>query len=317
LSGKRTVPAGFRLVSFCSAWRSPTRWAGTVGRAGSSAPRRRCGGVVGGAGHPLDHGGQSGPQVRSSNVSGCTRRRPWIWTPPMSRSTGAGSSGGLRPGRAACRPVAPGDLGRGRPDGRGGAVGRQRRCPAPGRGDAAPRWAGSPSRCGSRRLPTTGCGSAPMPATSPPTSPGSPSTQVAAVENAPAGWPDDSYTIVRRVRVEAEAIPADPRSRRRRTDIEDPRGQARRRTASPALRAPSSQHGVDVSSAAGRKPLDPAPSPDRHRRRWARARRGASPRTVVRPGPAGPPGPPPHPRAATRKPPAHRAHRIRELDTAA
>ncbi len=41
--------------------------------------------------------------------------------------------------------------------------------------------------------------------------------QVAAVDYAPAGWPEDTYTIVRRVRVDAEAISADPRSRRRRT----------------------------------------------------------------------------------------------------
>lgn len=41
--------------------------------------------------------------------------------------------------------------------------------------------------------------------------------QVAAVDYAPAGWPPDTYTIVRRVRVDAEAISADPRSRRRRT----------------------------------------------------------------------------------------------------
>jgi len=41
--------------------------------------------------------------------------------------------------------------------------------------------------------------------------------QVAAVDYAPAGWPEDTYTIVRRVRVKAEAISADPRSRRRRT----------------------------------------------------------------------------------------------------
>lgn len=41
--------------------------------------------------------------------------------------------------------------------------------------------------------------------------------QVAAVDYAPAGWPDDTYTIVRRVRVDAEDISADPRSRRRRT----------------------------------------------------------------------------------------------------
>jgi hypothetical protein len=44
-----------------------------------------------------------------------------------------------------------------------------------------------------------------------------PGAQVAAVEYAPAGWPIDTYTIVRRVRVDAEQISADPRSRRRRT----------------------------------------------------------------------------------------------------
>jgi len=41
--------------------------------------------------------------------------------------------------------------------------------------------------------------------------------QIAATDYAPAGWPDGTYTIVRRVRVEAEDISADPRSRRRRT----------------------------------------------------------------------------------------------------
>ncbi len=41
--------------------------------------------------------------------------------------------------------------------------------------------------------------------------------QVAAVDYAPAGWPDGTYTIVRRVRVDAAVISADPRSRRRRT----------------------------------------------------------------------------------------------------
>ncbi|MGC4190552.1 MAG: IS1380 family transposase [Thermomicrobiales bacterium] len=41
--------------------------------------------------------------------------------------------------------------------------------------------------------------------------------QVAAVDYAPAGWPDGTYTIVRRVRVDAEQVSADPRSRRRRT----------------------------------------------------------------------------------------------------
>ncbi|MDQ3405694.1 MAG: transposase [Actinomycetota bacterium] len=46
---------------------------------------------------------------------------------------------------------------------------------------------------------------------------GMPGAQVAAVNYAPGGWPEDTYTIVRRVRVDAEAISADPRSRRRRT----------------------------------------------------------------------------------------------------
>jgi hypothetical protein len=46
---------------------------------------------------------------------------------------------------------------------------------------------------------------------------GMPGAQVAAVDYAPAGWPADTYTIVRRVRVDVEAISADPRSRRRRT----------------------------------------------------------------------------------------------------
>jgi len=46
---------------------------------------------------------------------------------------------------------------------------------------------------------------------------GMPGAQVAPVDYAPAGWPEESYTIVRRVRVDAEAISADPRSRRRRT----------------------------------------------------------------------------------------------------
>lgn len=41
--------------------------------------------------------------------------------------------------------------------------------------------------------------------------------QVAACDYTPAGWPPDSYTIIRRVRVDAEQVSADPRSRRRRT----------------------------------------------------------------------------------------------------
>lgn len=46
---------------------------------------------------------------------------------------------------------------------------------------------------------------------------GMPGGQVAAVDYAPVGWPEATYTIVRRVRIEAEAISADPRSRRRRS----------------------------------------------------------------------------------------------------
>ena len=41
--------------------------------------------------------------------------------------------------------------------------------------------------------------------------------QVAACDYAPAGWPDPTYTIVRRVKVPIEQVSADPRSRRRRT----------------------------------------------------------------------------------------------------
>jgi hypothetical protein len=41
--------------------------------------------------------------------------------------------------------------------------------------------------------------------------------QVAACDYAPQGWPDDAYTVVRRVRVNAEDISVDPRARRRRT----------------------------------------------------------------------------------------------------
>lgn len=46
---------------------------------------------------------------------------------------------------------------------------------------------------------------------------GMPGAQVAVIDYAPAGWPPDAYTIVRRVRVDAADISADPRSRRRRT----------------------------------------------------------------------------------------------------
>ncbi len=50
---------------------------------------------------------------------------------------------------------------------------------------------------------------------------GMPGAQVAAVDYAPAGWPEDACSIVRRVRVDAMAISADPRSRRRRTIDKD------------------------------------------------------------------------------------------------
>ena len=46
---------------------------------------------------------------------------------------------------------------------------------------------------------------------------GMPGAQVAAIDYAPAGWPDDAYTIVRRVRVNAADVSTDPRARRRRT----------------------------------------------------------------------------------------------------
>lgn len=62
---------------------------------------------------------------------------------------------------------------------------------------------------------------------------GMPGAQVAPVDYAPTGWPEDSYTIVRRVRVDAEAISADPRSRRRRTIDPDQLALAVEGTATP------------------------------------------------------------------------------------
>jgi hypothetical protein len=44
-----------------------------------------------------------------------------------------------------------------------------------------------------------------------------PGAQVAACDDKPGGWPDDAYTIVRRVRISAGDISVDPRARRRRT----------------------------------------------------------------------------------------------------
>jgi Transposase DDE domain group 1 len=48
-----------------------------------------------------------------------------------------------------------------------------------------------------------------------------PGAQVTAVDNAPAGWPPGSYTLIRRVRVDAADVSHDPRSRRRRTIPKD------------------------------------------------------------------------------------------------
>jgi hypothetical protein len=45
--------------------------------------------------------------------------------------------------------------------------------------------------------------------------------EVTAIDYAPAGWPPGTHTIVRRVRVAAADISADPRSRRRRTIPKD------------------------------------------------------------------------------------------------
>jgi hypothetical protein len=45
--------------------------------------------------------------------------------------------------------------------------------------------------------------------------------QVAATGYAPAGWPPATYTTIRRVKVPAAEISADPRSRRRRTIPKD------------------------------------------------------------------------------------------------
>ena len=44
-----------------------------------------------------------------------------------------------------------------------------------------------------------------------------PGAQVAACDYAPAGWPEGTYTLVRRVAVAADDISGDPRARRRRT----------------------------------------------------------------------------------------------------
>ncbi len=45
--------------------------------------------------------------------------------------------------------------------------------------------------------------------------------QVAACDYAPAGWPDGTYTIIRRVKISVDKLSSDPRSRRRRTVAKD------------------------------------------------------------------------------------------------
>ncbi len=45
--------------------------------------------------------------------------------------------------------------------------------------------------------------------------------QVAACDYTPAGWPEGTYTIIRRVEISVEQLSADPRSRRRRTVAKD------------------------------------------------------------------------------------------------
>ena len=47
------------------------------------------------------------------------------------------------------------------------------------------------------------------------------SGRVAACDYAPAGWPDGTYTIIRRVKISVEKLSADPRSQRRRTVAKD------------------------------------------------------------------------------------------------
>ena len=72
--------------------------------------------------------------------------------------------------------------------------------------------------------------------------------QVAAVDYAPGGWPETSYTIIRRVRIDAKAISADP----------DP-GDGAPSTPTRASRASKPETVRDVL-------VVPAPAPHRHRR---------------------------------------------------
>ena len=105
---------------------------------------------------------------------------------------------------------------------------------------------------------------------------GMPGAQVAAVDYAPGGWPGDTYTIVRRVRVDAEAISADPRSRRRRTI--DPASSRWR------WKAPRPTPTRSRSSS----PTSPPTTRSRRVRRSARSRRGFGGAPTSRTGSAKP-----------------------------
>ena len=85
-----------------------------------------------------------------------------------------------------------------------------------------------------------------------------PGAQVAAVDYAPAGWPADTYTIVRRVRVEAETISADPRSRRRRTIDKDQLALALEGTATHAYAVSFIVTNIPANDRPGDRPGDPA-----------------------------------------------------------
>jgi hypothetical protein len=106
-----------------------------------------------------------------------------------------------------------------------------------------------------------------------------PAAQVTAIDYAPAGWPDDAYTIVRRVRIDAKDISTDPRARRRRTipadqltlaldDGLDQVGGQLHRHQHPVLPAGRRRRGRGVGSAAHRHR---GPHPRRQTRRGVAA----------------------------------------------
>ncbi len=67
-----------------------------------------------------------------------------------------------------------------------------------------------------------------------------PGAQVAACDYAPAGWPEGTYTIVRRVKIGIDKLSADPRSRRRRTVQPDQLTLASRETSTTSGQSASS-----------------------------------------------------------------------------